>query len=159
MAALSRISRLPTLRSSSSCLPSSIAIATTARNKSAISHPPSVLTTSSYVHHPSTIGSSTTTTTSLLQLCEQQHQQVRYHNTNYEGPGKFDERETGSNFNAAPHHDHSHNHHEHQQESISDDEKQHIRQLLKARYTRRSGSYAHRGYTIGIGGPGEWVLK
>ena len=159
MVALSRISRLPTLRSSSSCLPSSIS--TTARNKSTISCP-SVLTTSSYyyVHHPSTIGSSTTTTTtSLLQLCEQQHQQVRYHNTNYEGPGKFDERETGSNFNAAPHHDHSHNHHEHQQESISDDEKQHIRQLLKARYTRRSGSYAHRGYTIGIGGPGEWVLK
>ena len=156
MAALYRISRLPTLRSSSSCLPSSIAIATTARNKSAISHPPSVF--------PSTIGSSTTTTTSLLQLCrEQQHQQVRYHNTNYEGPGKFDERETGSNFDATmtqqQHHDHSHNHHEHQQESISDDEKQHIRQLLKARYTRRSGSYAHRGYTIGIGGPGEWVLK
>jgi urease accessory protein len=69
--------------------------------------------------------------------------QLRFHRTDYEGPGKFDQRETGSQF--APH-DHSHDHHH-------STEKEQLKQLLEARYIRRSGSYDHRGYTVGIGGP------
>lgn len=61
-------------------------------------------------------------------------------------------------FGENKHHDHSHAHgHEHaenqQQQPKNDDEKEQIRQHLKARYNRRSGSYDHRGYTVGIGGP------
>ena len=70
--------------------------------------------------------------------------QVRFHRTDYEGPGSFEERET------AQQHDHTHAHDHH-----TEDEKQQIRQLLQARYKRRSGTYSHRGYTIGIGGPGK----
>jgi urease accessory protein len=69
-------------------------------------------------------------------------QQLRFHRTDYEGPGKYDERETGSQFAS---HDHSHDH--------RGSEKESLKQLLEARYTRRSGSYDHRGYTVGIGGP------
>ena len=85
-------------------------------------------------------------------------QQFRYHRTDYEGPGKFGERETGSRFGTE--HDHSHSHAEHGEHTESNQnqeenelEKRQIRQLLQARYTRRSGTYSHRGYTIGIGGP------
>ena len=83
-------------------------------------------------------------------------QQFRYHRTDYEGPGKFGERETGSRFGTE--HDHSHSHAEHGEHTESNKEedeleKRQIRQLLQARYTRRSGTYSHRGYTIGIGGP------
>ncbi|KAL7436500.1 hypothetical protein ACHAXM_005230 [Skeletonema potamos] len=75
--------------------------------------------------------------------------QVRFHRTDYDGPGKFDERETGSNFGA---HDHSHSH-SHDHSHHDDDTKQQLRDLLQARFKRRSGPYSHRGYTIGIGGP------
>ncbi|KAL7535027.1 hypothetical protein ACHAXR_006218 [Thalassiosira sp. AJA248-18] len=61
---------------------------------------------------------------------------------------------------AAQQHDHEHHDHDHtheqqqqQQQQASEDEKEQIRQLLQTRYTRRSGTYSHRGYTIGIGGP------
>ena len=87
--------------------------------------------------------------------------QVRYHRTDYEGPGKYGERETGTNFGTSQQHDHAHNHdntHDGQANEIDEEEKQRIRQLLKSRYTRRSGSYSHRGYTVGIGGPGEMCL-
>jgi hypothetical protein len=113
-------------------------------------------------------------TISLAQQQQQHHQQVRFHRTNYEGPGKFDERETGTKaFEEAArahdnneHHDHSHQHHHDLDNSNADDNctnnsvveaesKEQKQQLLHARYIRRSGSYARRGYTIGIGGPGE----
>ena len=104
-----------------------------------------------------------------------QHQ-VRFHRTDYGGPGKFDERETGTKaFDEAArshdnneHHGHSHHHHaldnsyaethdtnDKKNYEIKDEKKEQVRQLLQARYDRRSGSYARRGYTIGIGGPGE----
>lgn len=86
------------------------------------------------------------------------HSQVRYHRTDYEGPGKYGERETGSMFGE---HDHSHSH-EHEQQHmdvVNEDEKLQIRQLLQARYNRRSGTYSHRGYTIGIGGPGKIYFR
>jgi len=78
--------------------------------------------------------------------------QVRFHRTDYDGPGKYDERETGSKFGS---HDHEHSHgHDHSQDDIiSDDKKKQLREILQARFKRRSGSYSHRGYTIGIGGP------
>lgn len=117
-----------------------------------------------------------TTTSFLAQQHQRHHQQVRFHRTNYEGPGKFDERETGTKaFEEAArghdnneHHDHSHHHHHHHEldnsnanDSAKDavveaESKEQIQQLLQARYIRRSGSYARRGYTIGIGGPGEY---
>eukprot|EP00804_Cyclotella_cryptica_P001667 CCRYP_009055-RA/>CCRYP_009055-RA protein AED:0.16 eAED:-0.23 QI:0/-1/0/1/-1/1/1/0/337 len=86
--------------------------------------------------------------------------QVRFHRTDYDGPGKYDERETGSMLGS---HDHSHNHghtqhprrdhlgEENSGESL--EEKINLRNLLESRYKRRSGSYDHRGYTVGIGGP------
>ncbi|KAL9185991.1 hypothetical protein ACHAXT_005229 [Thalassiosira profunda] len=64
--------------------------------------------------------------------------QIRFHRTDYEGPGAFGERETGAM--------HSH-------DEVDEEEKQRLRQILQARYTRRSGTYAQRGYTVGIGGP------
>eukprot|EP00985_Skeletonema_marinoi_P004508 scaffold1957_cov118-Skeletonema_marinoi.AAC.15 len=78
--------------------------------------------------------------------------QVRFHRTDYDGPGKYDERETGSKFGS---HDHEHSHgHDHSHDDIiSDDKKKQLREILQARFKRRSGSYSHRGYTIGIGGP------
>jgi urease accessory protein len=77
--------------------------------------------------------------------------QVRFHRTDYDGPGKFDERETGSKFGA---HDHAHSHgHDHSHHHDDDNTKQQLRDLLHARFKRRSGPYSHRGYTIGIGGP------
>jgi urease accessory protein len=77
--------------------------------------------------------------------------QLRFHRTDYDGPGKYDERETGSAFGSHdPSHDHGHSHH-HNHDSI--DDKENLRQLLQTRYNRRSGSYEHRGYTVGIGGP------
>ena len=113
-----------------------------------------------------------TTTSFLAQQHQRHHQQVRFHRTNYDGPGKFDERETGTKaFEEAArghdnneHHDHSHHHHELDNSNANDsakdavveaESKEQIQQLLQARYIRRSGSYARRGYTIGIGGPGE----
>ena len=105
---------------------------------------------------------SNTTNTAIPSSSSRQQQQVRYHRTDYEGPGKFAERETGSMFGTDEHdHDHSHNdtHHVQKQQQVdhvNEDEKEQIRQLLKARYNRRSGSYSHRGYTIGIGGPGRF---
>lgn len=79
--------------------------------------------------------------------------QVRFHRTDYDGPGKYDERETGSKFGSHDH-DHSHGHdHSSHDNSIDDDKKQQLRDHLQARFKRRSGSYSHRGYTIGIGGP------
>ncbi|KAL3757024.1 hypothetical protein ACHAWU_005749 [Discostella pseudostelligera] len=111
-----------------------------------------------------------TTTSFLAQQHQRHHQQVRFHRTNYDGPGKFDERETGTKaFEEAArghdnneHHDHSHHHHELDNSNANDsakdavveaESKEQIQQLLQARYIRRSGSYARRGYTIGIGGP------
>jgi len=77
--------------------------------------------------------------------------QVRFHRTDYDGPGNYDERDTGSKFGS---HDHEDSHgHDHSHDTISDDKKQQLRDILQARYKRRSGSYSHRGYTIGIGGP------
>ena len=74
--------------------------------------------------------------------------QQRYHRTDYDGPGKYDERDTGSAFGS---HDHTHGHaHSHDHD---DDDKENLRRILEARYTRRSGNYNHRGYTVGIGGP------
>lgn len=73
--------------------------------------------------------------------------QKRFHRTDYSGPGNYDERETGTAF-GSHHHDHSHGHNLNQ-----DTEKEKLRQLLEARYTRRSGTYLQRGYTVGIGGP------
>ena len=62
-------------------------------------------------------------------------------------------------------HDHSHEHQDtehHQNQNdhtvINEAEKEQLQQLLKVRYNRRSGSYSHRGYTIGIGGPGKDIL-
>jgi hypothetical protein len=120
-----------------------------------------------------TSSAATSTRTSSLTK-KQQHnlqQQVRFHRTDYGGPGKFDERETGTKaFDEAArshdnneHHSHSHHHHHHQaidtndkkHNSIEEEKKEQLQQLLQARYDRRSGSYARRGYTIGIGGPGE----
>ena len=103
---------------------------------------------------------------------------MRFHRTNYDGPGKFDERETGTKaFDEAAraqddHHNHSHEHdHVHgnsnaamhnSEDTINhvaeEDKKVQIHQILRARYDRRSGSYARRGYTIGIGGPGESTM-
>mmetsp|Transcript_18569 Transcript_18569/g.34171 ORF Transcript_18569/g.34171 Transcript_18569/m.34171 type:complete len:376 (-) Transcript_18569:198-1325(-) len=81
--------------------------------------------------------------------------QVRFHRTDYEGPGKFGQRETGSIFGEQHHHSHEHDDHTHQEQQQEDheNEKQQLRQLLQARYNRRSGTYSHRGYTVGIGGP------
>ena len=112
--------------------------------------------------HPSAMSSIILSNTAIPSF-QQQRQQVRYHRTDYEGPGKFAERETGSMFGTGQHdHDHSHDdtHHVQQQQQVdvNEDEKEQIRQLLKARYTRRSGSYSHRGYTIGIGGPGRLFI-
>lgn len=88
---------------------------------------------------------------SIHQTAPTHTQQLRFHRTDYEGPGKYDERETGSQFGS---HDHSHGHHSHSHdhETTSNDTDK-LRRLLEARYTRRSGSYEHRGYTVGIGGP------
>ena len=108
---------------------------------------------------------------------------MRFHRTNYDGPGKFDERETGTKAfdEAARHgandlHGHSH-HHEHEDnhsnadirgntvhddgttsnEVMEEETKKQMQQLLRARYDRRSGSYSRRGYTVGIGGPGKGI--
>ena len=86
----------------------------------------------------------------------QQQQQVRFHRTDYDGPGRYDERETGANFGATAAHDHSHAHDDrHPPHEEEDEELPRMRELLRARYDRRSGTYEHRGYTVGIGGPGE----
>lgn len=83
--------------------------------------------------------------------------QVRFHRTDYDGPGKYDERETGSKFFGSHQHDHDHAHsHSHDHYSNQNEEKtkkEQLRDLLTSRFQRRSGSYSHRGYTIGIGGP------
>lgn len=80
-----------------------------------------------------------------------QWSQVRFHRTDYDGPGNYDERETGSKFGS---HDHTHHHgHDHSHDNNISDKKQQLRDVLQARFKRRSGSYSHRGYTIGIGGP------
>jgi urease accessory protein len=97
---------------------------------------------------------------------QQQQQQVRYHRTDYDGPGRYDERDTGANFlngAAADSHDHRHAHNHHDEgggggkgeddDDDDDDERRRMKQILKARYDRRSGSYERRGYTVGIGGP------
>lgn len=76
--------------------------------------------------------------------------QLRFHRSDYEGPGKYDERDTGSQFGM---HDHSHDHHTHNHDHETSSDKEKMRKLLEARYIRRSGSYDHRGYTVGIGGP------
>ena len=86
---------------------------------------------------------------------QQQQQQVRFHRTDYDGPGRYDERETGANFGATAAHDHSHAHDRHPPHEEEDEELTRMRELLRARYDRRSGTYEHRGYTVGIGGPGE----
>eukprot|EP00984_Skeletonema_dohrnii_P024064 scaffold13180_cov89-Skeletonema_dohrnii-CCMP3373.AAC.1 len=59
--------------------------------------------------------------------------QVRFHRTDYNGPGKYDERETGSKFGS---HDHEHSHgHDHSQDDIiSDDKKKQLREILQARF-------------------------
>ena len=80
--------------------------------------------------------------------------QVRFHRTDYDGPGKYDDRETGSKFGSHDHdhgHSHSHDHSSNQNEEKT--KKDQLRDLLTSRFQRRSGSYSHRGYTIGIGGP------
>lgn len=77
--------------------------------------------------------------------------QKRFHRTDYSGPGNYDERETGTAF-GSHHHDHSHDHNLNH-DTLGDPEKEKLRQLLEARYTRRSGTYLNRGYTVGIGGP------
>ena len=146
-----RISRFISLRPSSSqplCFPS-------VRNISAVHS-----TNHQYHHHcPSTRNILSTITN--LSTHHHQHQ-VRYHRTDYEGPGKYGERETGSMFGEQ--HDHSHEHqdtehHQNQKDTvINEAEKEQLQQLLKVRYNRRSGSYQHRGYTIGIGGPGKDIL-
>ena len=69
--------------------------------------------------------------------------QVRFHRSDYEGPGDFQGRETGSNFG----------HLSSDTTSAALDEKQRIQNILQARFKRRSGDYSKRGYTIGIGGP------
>ena len=149
-----RISKLISLRSSSS---SRLSCSPSARNISAVH------STNHRHHHlcPSTRNILATTTN----LPTHHHQQqVRYHRTDYEGPGKYGERETGSMFGEQ--HDHSHEHqdaeHHHQhlkeEDRVNEDEKEQLQQLLKVRYNRRSGSYSHRGYTIGIGGPGKDIL-
>lgn len=93
------------------------------------------------IHHPSAYApaslQSVANGTSLTQ--------IRYHRTDYEGPGSFDERDTAHYHS----HDHGHSHEHHEASS----EKEKLQQLLQSRYNRRSGSYEHRGYTIGIGGP------
>lgn len=81
------------------------------------------------------------------QNLQHRQQQVRYHRTDYDGPGTYDNRETGTNFGQ---HDHSHNHTHEVEET---EEKLRLQKLLRARYNRRSGTYDDRGYTIGIGGP------
>ena len=83
--------------------------------------------------------------------------QVRFHRTDYDGPGKYDDRETGSKFGSQQHdHDHAHASHSHDHSSNQNEEKtkkEQLRDFLTSRFQRRSGSYSHRGYTIGIGGP------
>lgn len=82
--------------------------------------------------------------------------QVRFHRTDYDGPGKYDDRETGSKFGSQQHdHDHAHSHsHDHSSKQNEEKtKKEQLRDLLTSRFQRRSGSYSHRGYTIGIGGP------
>ncbi|KAL7522536.1 hypothetical protein ACHAWX_007236 [Stephanocyclus meneghinianus] len=77
--------------------------------------------------------------------------QLRFHRTDYEGPGKYDERETGSH-----HHDHAHAHHHLQDPDdahANSEDRLNMRNILQSKYIRRSGSYDHRGYTVGIGGP------
>ena len=81
------------------------------------------------------------------QNLQHQQQQVRYHRTDYDGPGTYANRETGTNFGQ---HDHSH---DHTHEGEETEEKLRLQKLLRARYDRRSGTYDDRGYTIGIGGP------
>ena len=145
-----RISRLISLRPSSSRPPCFSSV----RNISAVH------STNHRHHHPST--RNILVTTNLLPTHHQQ--QVRYHRTDYEGPGKYTERETGSMFGGEQH-DHSHEHqdtthHQNQKDTvINEGEKEKLQQLLKVRYNRRSGSYSHRGYTIGIGGPGKDILS
>ena len=148
-----RISRFISLRPSSSrppCFPS-------VRNTSSVKS-----TNHQYHHHcPSTQRNILATTTNLLRTHHHQ-QQVRYHRTDYEGPGKYGERETGSMFGEQ--HDHSHEHqdtehHQKEENTVNEAEKVQLQQLLKIRYNRRSGSYSHRGYTIGIGGPGKDTLS
>ena len=148
-----RISKLISLRSSSSS--SRLSCSPSARNISAVH------STNHRHHHlcPSTRNILATTTN----LPTHHHQQqVRYHRTDYEGPGKYGERETGSMFGGEQH-DHSHEHqdtahHQNQKDILNEGEKEQLQQLLKVRYNRRSGSYSHRGYTIGIGGPGKDIL-
>lgn len=77
----------------------------------------------------------------------QRRQQLRFHRTDYGGPGKYNDRETGANFGNAHDHEHNNSH------KVVDEEKQRLQKLLHARYDRRSGTYEDRGYTIGIGGP------
>eukprot|EP00581_Thalassiosira_minuscula_P010369 CAMPEP_0183710394 /NCGR_PEP_ID=MMETSP0737-20130205/6128_1 /TAXON_ID=385413 /ORGANISM="Thalassiosira miniscula, Strain CCMP1093" /LENGTH=398 /DNA_ID=CAMNT_0025938649 /DNA_START=95 /DNA_END=1291 /DNA_ORIENTATION=- len=92
----------------------------------------------------------------LLSCCYGQQQQIRFHRTDYEGPGDFEQRETGSNFGAQQQqHDHFHDHslHDDDDENETNEKQQQIRQILQARFHRRSGTYSHRGYTVGIGGP------
>ena len=89
-----------------------------------------------------------------IHQCRMNLHQLRFHRTDYDGPGKYDERETGSLFGS---HDHSHEHGHHHDHSHSNDDavndKEKLRALLQSRYIRRSGTYDHRGYTVGIGGP------
>lgn len=66
--------------------------------------------------------------------------QVRFHQTDYAGPGKFDERETSHTLESSHDHSHSHSH---------EDAEYYIRE----RFRERGGSYSHRAYTVGIGGP------
>jgi len=119
-------------------------------------------TSRQYYHHCPSTRNILASPTNLLTHHHQQ-QQVRYHRTDYEGPGKYGERETGSMFGGKQH-DHSHEHqdtthHQNQKDTvINEAEKVQLQQLLKVRYNRRSGSYSHRGYTIGIGGPGKEIF-
>lgn len=72
--------------------------------------------------------------------------QVRFHRSDYEGPGSFEGRETGSNF--------GHLGSDTTDTTLGDlDEKKRVQNVLQARFKRRSGDYTKRGYTIGIGGP------
>jgi hypothetical protein len=50
--------------------------------------------------------------------------QVRFHRTDYDGPGKYDDRETGSKFGSQQHdHDHGHSHsHDHSSNQRKDKE-------------------------------------
>jgi hypothetical protein len=86
---------------------------------------------------------------------QQRGQQVRFHRTDYDGPGRYDERETGANFGGATTaHDPTHAPHGGEE----DEDLTRMRRLLRERYDLRSGSYERRGYTVGIGGPGGSIF-